>query len=164
LQGKNSHPINIKGLGRLRPIIQSSLSSFILFSPNPSFSNLLCSPPSSPRRLREFLVACRSQDNPRRTVPDGVPPVAANLGFRRLSCPRRLDRPQAVRLARAGSFSEWISDDRAIWRTRVFDRKKASTHFWRLRWGQIWFHNRSFDLCMGSQCDIDKKNVIMVNI
>jgi hypothetical protein len=38
-------------------------------------------------------VACRSQDNPRRTVPDGVPPGAANLGFRRLSCPRRLDWP-----------------------------------------------------------------------
>jgi hypothetical protein len=26
------------------------------------------------------------------------------------------------------------------------------------------FHNRSFDFCRGSQCDIDKKNVIMVNI
>jgi hypothetical protein len=93
LQGKTSHTINIKGRGRLRPIIQSSLSSFILFSPNPGFSNLLCSPPSSLRRLREFWVACRSQDNPRRTVPDGVPPGAANLGFRRFSCPRRLDRP-----------------------------------------------------------------------
>jgi hypothetical protein len=38
-------------------------------------------------------VACRSQDNPRRTIPDEVPPGAANLGFRRASCPRRLDRP-----------------------------------------------------------------------
>jgi hypothetical protein len=38
-------------------------------------------------------VACRSQDNPRRTVPDGVPPGVGNLGFRRASCPRRLDRP-----------------------------------------------------------------------
>jgi hypothetical protein len=38
-------------------------------------------------------VPCRSQDNPRRTVPDGVPPGAANLSFRCSSCPRRLDRP-----------------------------------------------------------------------
>jgi hypothetical protein len=60
-------------------------------------------------------VACRSQDNPRRTVPDGVPPGAANLGFRRLSSPKLLDRPpQAVRPARAGSFGELISDNRAI--------------------------------------------------
>jgi hypothetical protein len=109
----------------LRDIIQSSLSSFILLSPNPSFSNLLCSPPSSPRRLREFWVACRSQDKLRCVVPDGVPPGAANLGFRRLSYPRQLDRPsQTVRPARAGSFGELISDHRAIQRTRVFDRKK----------------------------------------
>jgi hypothetical protein len=68
-------------------------------------------------------VACRSQDNPRRTVP--VPPGAANLGFRRLSCPRRLDRPpQAVRPARAESFGELIYDNRAIQRTHVFDQKK----------------------------------------
>jgi hypothetical protein len=38
-------------------------------------------------------VACRSQDNPTRTVPDGVPPGAVNLDFRRASYPRRLDRP-----------------------------------------------------------------------
>jgi hypothetical protein len=76
-------------------------------------------------------VACRSQDNPRRTVPDGVPHGVANLGFRRLSCPRRLDRPppQAVRLARAGSFGKWISDNRAILRIRVFDRKKRQHTF-----------------------------------
>jgi hypothetical protein len=59
-------------------------------------------------------VAYQSQDNPRRTVPDGVPPGAANLGFRRLSCPRRLDRPQAVRPTRAGSFGELIFDNHAI--------------------------------------------------
>jgi hypothetical protein len=60
-------------------------------------------------------VACRSQHNPRRIVPDGVPPGAANLGFRRLFYPRWLDRPpDAVRPARAGSFGEWISDDRVI--------------------------------------------------
>jgi hypothetical protein len=52
-------------------------------------------------------VAYRSQDNPRRTVPDGVPPGAANLGFQRSSCPRRLDRPpEAVRPARAGKLDE----------------------------------------------------------
>jgi hypothetical protein len=73
-------------------------------------------------------VAYRSQDNPRRIVPDGVPPGAVNLDFRRFSCPRRLDRPlQAVRPARAGSFGELISDYRAIQRTRVFDWKKALT-------------------------------------
>jgi hypothetical protein len=77
----------------LRPIIQSSLSILPYFSPNPNFSNLHCSPPWSPRRLREFLAACRSQDNPRRTVPDEVLPGAASLGFRRASCPRWLDRP-----------------------------------------------------------------------
>jgi hypothetical protein len=38
-------------------------------------------------------VACRYQDNPRRIVPDGVLPRAANLGFRRATRPRRLDRP-----------------------------------------------------------------------
>jgi hypothetical protein len=60
-------------------------------------------------------VAYRSQDNPGRTVPDGVPLGAVNLGFRRLSYPRRLDRPtRAVRPARAGSFGEWISDDLTI--------------------------------------------------
>jgi hypothetical protein len=60
-------------------------------------------------------VACRSQDNPRRTVADGVPPGVANLGFRRSSCPRRLDRPpQAIRPAGVGKFDEWISDDRMI--------------------------------------------------
>jgi hypothetical protein len=59
-------------------------------------------------------VARRSQDNPRRTVPDGVPPGATNLGFRRASCPRRLDHPQTVRPVRVGRFDEWISDDRAI--------------------------------------------------
>jgi hypothetical protein len=74
-------------------------------------------------------VACRSQDNPRRTVPDGVPPGAANLGFRRLSCPRRLDHPPAVRPARAGSFGEFISDYCAIQHTRVFDRKKRQHNF-----------------------------------
>jgi hypothetical protein len=50
--------------------------------------------------LREFWVACRSQNNPRRTVPDRVPPRAVNLGFRRPSCPRRLDRPLPRRLDR----------------------------------------------------------------
>jgi hypothetical protein len=60
-------------------------------------------------------VAYRSLDNHGRIVPNGVPPGAANLGFRRLSYPRRLDRPtRAVRPARAGSFGEWISDDLAI--------------------------------------------------
>jgi hypothetical protein len=38
-------------------------------------------------------VACRSQNNPRCIVSHGVPPGAANLGFGRASCPRRLDRP-----------------------------------------------------------------------
>jgi hypothetical protein len=38
-------------------------------------------------------VACRSQNNPRRPVRDGVPLGAANLGFWRSSCPKRLDRP-----------------------------------------------------------------------
>jgi hypothetical protein len=61
-------------------------------------------------------VACRSEDNPRRTVPDGVPPGATNLGFGRASCPRRFDQPpppQAVRPALVGWFDEVISDDRA---------------------------------------------------
>jgi hypothetical protein len=31
--------------------------------------------------LREFLVACKSQNNPRCTAPNGVPPGAVNLGF-----------------------------------------------------------------------------------
>jgi hypothetical protein len=75
-------------------------------------------------------VACRSQDKLRHVIPDGVPPGAANLGFRRLSYPRRLDRPsQAVRPARAGSFGELISNHRAIQRTRVFDRKKRQHTF-----------------------------------
>jgi hypothetical protein len=57
-------------------------------------------------------VAGRSQDNPRRTVPDRVPPRAVNLGFRCASYPRWLDRPpQAVRPTRVGWFGEWISDD-----------------------------------------------------
>jgi hypothetical protein len=38
-------------------------------------------------------VACRSQDNPRRTVPTGSLLGAANLGFRLASRPRWLDRP-----------------------------------------------------------------------
>jgi hypothetical protein len=61
-------------------------------------------------------VACRSQDNPRRTVPDGVPPGAANLGFSvfLLSKAVRLPPPQTVRSARAMSFGELISDNRAI--------------------------------------------------
>jgi hypothetical protein len=61
-------------------------------------------------------VACRSQDNSRRTVPDGVPPGAANLGFSVyfLSKAVRPPAPQAVRPARAGKFGEWIFDDRAI--------------------------------------------------
>jgi hypothetical protein len=67
-------------------------------------------------------VACRSQDNPRHTVLDGIPLGAANLGFRRASYPRRLDHPQAVRPTRVGRFGEWIFDDHAIWRIRVFDR------------------------------------------
>jgi hypothetical protein len=48
------------------------------------------------------LSGLRSQNNPRRTVPDGVPPGAANLGFSAFFLskavrpplpPRRLDRP-----------------------------------------------------------------------
>jgi hypothetical protein len=38
-------------------------------------------------------VACRSQNNPRHTIRDGVPLEAANLGFWRSSCPRRLYWP-----------------------------------------------------------------------
>jgi hypothetical protein len=38
-------------------------------------------------------VVCQSQENPRRIVPDGVPPEAANLGFQHASCPKQLDRP-----------------------------------------------------------------------
>jgi hypothetical protein len=115
LQGKTSHPINIKGRGRLRAIIQSNISNFILFFPNPSFSNLYCSHPSSPRWLREFWVACRSQDNPRRSVPDGVPPGAANLGFSTFLLSKAIrPAPQAVRPARAGRFGELISGDRVI--------------------------------------------------
>jgi hypothetical protein len=53
-------------------------------------------------------VACRSQDNPRRTIPDGVPPGAANLGFSTCLISK------VVRPARAGRFGEWISDDGAI--------------------------------------------------
>jgi hypothetical protein len=59
-------------------------------------------------------VAYRSQNNLRHTIPDGVPPGAANLGFRRSSCPRRLDPPQAVKPAHAGKLGEWISDERVI--------------------------------------------------
>jgi hypothetical protein len=60
-------------------------------------------------------VACRSQDNPRHTVPDGVPPRAANLGFS--TCllskavrptPRRLDRPVL-----GGSASGFLTTTRA---------------------------------------------------
>jgi hypothetical protein len=91
--GQDLPPYKYKGSWPIETDHPIVIINFILFSPNPSFSNLHCSPPSSPRRLREFRVACRSQDNPRRTVPDGVPPGAANLGFRRSSCPRRLDRP-----------------------------------------------------------------------
>jgi hypothetical protein len=115
LQGKSSHPINIKGRGQLRPIIQSSLSTFTLFSPNPRFSILHCSPPSSPRWLREFWVACQSQDNPRSTVPNGVPPGVANLDFSTCLLSKAVrPAPQAFRPARAGRFGEWISDDRAV--------------------------------------------------
>jgi hypothetical protein len=49
----------------------------------------------------------------------------------------------------------------------VFNLKKSEHIFGNSAGDQtqnLWFHNRSFDLCMGSQCDIDKKNVIMVNI
>jgi hypothetical protein len=63
-------------------------------------------------------VACRSSDNPRRTVPDGVPPGAANVGFSMFLLSK------AVRPACAVSFGEWIFDNRAIMRIRVFDRKK----------------------------------------
>jgi hypothetical protein len=91
--GQDLPPYKYKGSWPIESYHQIVIINFILFSPNPSFSNIHCSPPSSPRRLREFRVACRSQDNPRHIVPDGVPPGAANLGFRRASCPRRLDRP-----------------------------------------------------------------------
>jgi hypothetical protein len=46
----------------------------------------------------------------------------------------------------------------------VFDRKKSQHTFGDSAAEKIWFHNRFFDFWMGSQCDIDKKNVIMVNI
>jgi hypothetical protein len=60
-------------------------------------------------------VACRSQNNPRRTVPDGVPPGVANLGFSAFFLSKVVRQPpQAVRPARAGKLSEWISDDRTI--------------------------------------------------
>jgi hypothetical protein len=74
----------------LRPMIQSNISNLLFFPPNSNFSNPFCAPPSSPWRLRKFLVACRSQDNPKCTVPDEVPPRAAN---RRPPYPSRLDRP-----------------------------------------------------------------------
>jgi hypothetical protein len=53
-------------------------------------------------------VACRSQDNSRCTVPDGVTPRAANLGFRRASCPRRLAQPVL-----GGSASEFSTTARS---------------------------------------------------
>jgi hypothetical protein len=60
-------------------------------------------------------VAYRSQNNPRRTVPDGVPPGAVNLGFSAFLLSKAVrPTPQAVRLARAGKLGEWISDDHAI--------------------------------------------------
>jgi hypothetical protein len=59
-------------------------------------------------------VACQSLDNPRYTVHDGVPPGAANLGFSTCLLSKAVRPPQAVRLAHAGRFGEWISDDRAI--------------------------------------------------
>jgi hypothetical protein len=60
-------------------------------------------------------VACRSHNNPRRTVPDGVPPGAANLDFSASFLFKAVrPAPQAVRPARAGKLGEWISDDRAI--------------------------------------------------
>jgi hypothetical protein len=117
LHGKTSHPMNIKGRGRFRPIIQSNIWIYYFISPNPSFSNPNCSPPSSPRWLRTFWVAYRPQDNPRCTIPDGVPPRAAHLGFSSRFCPRRSNRPsrpQAVRPARARGFDEVIFDDRMI--------------------------------------------------
>jgi hypothetical protein len=87
-----------------------------------------------------------------------------NLGFRRASCPRRLDRPQAVRQARVGWFGEVISDDRTSYRIRVFDRKKHQHTFCDSAGDRSGFHNRSFDLCTGSHCNLDKNNMIMVNI
>jgi hypothetical protein len=56
-------------------------------------------------------VAYRSQDNPRCTVPDGVPPGVANLGFRCASCPRRLDRHprQLDRPVLGGSASGFLT-------------------------------------------------------
>jgi hypothetical protein len=60
-------------------------------------------------------VACRSQDNPRRSVPDGVPPGAANLGFSTFLLSKAIrPAPQAVRPAHAGRFGELISGDRVI--------------------------------------------------
>jgi hypothetical protein len=57
-------------------------------------------------------VACRSQDNPRRTVPDGVPPGAVNLGFSAPLLSKAVrPAPQAVRPAHAGSFGELIFDN-----------------------------------------------------
>jgi hypothetical protein len=48
-------------------------------------------------------VACRSQNNPRRTVPDGVPPGAANLGFRRFFLSKAV-RPAVLTTARSSVF------------------------------------------------------------
>jgi hypothetical protein len=70
-------------------------------------------------------VACRPQSNPRRTVPDGVPPGSVNLGFRRRPYLRQSDCVlQVVRPARAGDFDELISDLRVIQHSRVFNQKK----------------------------------------
>jgi hypothetical protein len=37
--------------------------------------------------------------------------------------------PHAVRLARAARFDEWISDDHAIYRIRMFNREKRQCNF-----------------------------------
>ena len=53
-----------------------------LLSPNPSFSNPDSILPTSPRRLKAFGVACRSQGNPGSISPDGVSPEFVVLGLR----------------------------------------------------------------------------------
>jgi hypothetical protein len=76
-------------------------------------------------------VACRSQDNPRHIVPDGVPLGVANLGFRRASCPRQLDRPprRLDRPVLGGSASGFPTTARSSAFMCLIE-KSVNTHFY----------------------------------
>jgi hypothetical protein len=91
LRARPPHPINIKGHGRLRFIIQSIKYIYLLLSRTYFYLQtlaLLISSvvlPSSPRRLKPFLEALPILEQPYVRLPDGMLPGRRSEVFRRFT-------------------------------------------------------------------------------